>query len=293
MAESDHVPRMIDETVEEIEEMQTHSSSVVAIKAARALTSLADESFPSVDEYLRSLERNSRALRRANPSHASLQNTQREVLRTVEGTDPSSVADAKRCTEEAVDAMVDRIDAAKSRAAENAVELLEDGTTILTHDYSSTVLETIYHAVSDGIELTVYVTEARPRYLGRKTARTLAEVRGVETHLVVDGAAGHFLPEVDRVLLGMTCIVGETLYNRVGTYPIAATAADLDVPVTVVGSGAKIIEDGFAFENELRSPSEVMREPADGFAVENPAYDATPRSLLDGVVTDEGHRTCE
>jgi translation initiation factor eIF-2B subunit delta len=31
-----------------------------------------------------------------------------------------------------------------------------------------------------------------------------------------------------------------------------------------------------------------MREPADGFVVENPAYDATPTRLVDTVVTDEG-----
>ena len=70
---------MIDETAEEIADMQTHSSSVVAVKAARALRELTDREFPSVDEYLRSLERNSNALRRANPSHASLHNTPREI----------------------------------------------------------------------------------------------------------------------------------------------------------------------------------------------------------------------
>jgi translation initiation factor 2B subunit (eIF-2B alpha/beta/delta family) len=60
------------------------------------------------------------------------------------------------------------------------------------------------------------------------------------------------------------------------------------VPVTVVGSAAKIVEGGFAFENEDRAASEVMLEPAEGFAIENPAYDATPTRLLDAVVTDEG-----
>jgi translation initiation factor eIF-2B subunit delta len=31
-----------------------------------------------------------------------------------------------------------------------------------------------------------------------------------------------------------------------------------------------------------------MREPADGFEIRNPAYDATPTRLLDAVITDEG-----
>jgi hypothetical protein len=71
---------MIDETAEEIREMQTHSSSVVAVKAAEALRSLFDNEFGSVEEYLRSLDANSSALRGANPSHASLWSTQNEIV---------------------------------------------------------------------------------------------------------------------------------------------------------------------------------------------------------------------
>ena len=60
------------------------------------------------------------------------------------------------------------------------------------------------------------------------------------------------------------------------------------MPVTVVGSGAKVVDGGFRFENEIRSPSEVMLEPVEGIELENPAYDATPVDLIDEVITDEG-----
>ena len=280
---------MIDETVEEIREMQTHSSSVVAVKAARALASLTEREFRSLDDYLRDVERNSTALRQANPSHASLQNTQREIVDALDAEFPDIEA-AKARTQEAVREVVERVEMAKRRAAEYGAMALEDGMTVLTHDYSSTVLEAIELAGREGAELTVYVTEARPRYLGRKSARTLAAIDPVETHLVVDSACGHFLPECDRVLMGMDCIVGETLYNRIGSLPIAATAAETDTPVTVIGSGAKVIDEGFVFENEFRASSEVMREPAEGFWIENPAYDATPLRLVDSVITDEGMR---
>jgi translation initiation factor eIF-2B subunit delta len=279
---------MIDETVEEIREMRTHSSSVVAVKAARALETLTEREFRSLDDYLRAVERNATALRQANRSHASLQNTQREIVDTVTDADPDDIAAAKARTGEAVRTVIERVEMAKRRAAEYGAAAIEDGMTLLTHDYSSTVLEAIELAARDGAALDVYVTEARPRYLGRKSARTLARIDRVEPHLIVDSACGHFLPECDRVLFGMDCIVGDTLYNRVGTFPIAATAAACEVPVTVIGSGAKIIDDGFVFENEFRSGSEVMREPAEGFRLENPSYDATPVELLDSVVTDEG-----
>ncbi|QLK25313.1 translation initiation factor eIF-2B [Natrinema zhouii] len=281
---------MIDETAEEIREMQTHSSSVVAVHATQALEELVEREFATVEEYIRALERNGSVLRRANPSHASLQNAVREVVDDVTDAEPDSVEDAHRLTSEKIDEVVSRIESGKRLAAENAVDVLTDGATILTHDYSSTVIQALEQATAAGKTFKVYVTEARPRYLGRKTARTLAEMDRVETTLLTDSAHGIYLEECDRVVVGMDCIVDETLYNRVGTFPIASTAARLDVPVTVLGSASKIVSEGFVFENEFRPGSEVMAEPADGFDVENPAYDATPVELLESVITDEGRQ---
>jgi len=281
---------MIDETVEEIADMQTHSSSVVAVKAAEALRELTETEFPAVSEYVRALEQNSDALRRANPSHASLHTTQREIVERVKDAAVESVAEAQAETSRVIDAVVDSVEKGKRRAATEAADFLLDAgvETILTHDYSTTVLSAITRAIEEDAELTVYVTEARPRFLGRRMARRLAKYETVDTKMIIDGASGHVLPDIDRVLLGMTCIVDEQLYNRVGTYPLVATAADCDVPVTSVGSAAKVVDGGFAFENDFRSASEVMREPAEGFQIENPAYDATPTRLLDTIVTDEG-----
>ncbi|MFB6296140.1 MAG: translation initiation factor eIF-2B [Halobacteriales archaeon] len=279
---------MIDETVEEIREMQTHSSSVVAVRAAEALRELLDREFATVAEYERDLERNSSALRRANPSHASLWTTQRRIVREVTEGDAGTVEEAKAVTADAIDRVVSDVEDAKDAAAANLADRLEDGETILTHDYSTTVLEGIERATADGATFEVFVTEARPRFQGRRTARTLAGIEGVDPTLVVDGAAGHYLPECDRILVGMDCVVGDTLYNRVGTYPLAATAADAGVPVVVAGSSTKLIDGGFRFENDFRSPIEVLREPSEGFEVGNPSYDATPTRLVDRVITDDG-----
>jgi len=277
---------MIDETVAEIEEMQTHSSSVVAIKAATALRELTDREFPTVEEYIRTLERNSRALRRANRSHASLHTTQREIVDTVADADPGDVSTAKGLTVEAIDRVVGDVESAKDRAAERGAAALAEEDVLFTHDFSSTVLAAVEAAVDDGATFEVYVSESRPRYLGRKMARKLGAIDGVDVTLLVDAASGYYLPEADRVVVGMDCIVDGTLYNRIGTYPLATAAAQEDVPMTVIGADSKFVDGAFAFETEIRSPSEVHREPADEFTVGNPAYDATPLSLLDSVVTD-------
>lgn len=283
---------MIDETVAEIREMQTHSSSVVAVKATRALEELVDREYVTLEEFDRDLEHNAGVLRRANPSHASLHRAMRDVVDRVAG-ETASVAEARELLASVVDDVAERIQAGKREAAATAAETFTDGEVVFTHDYSSTVLEAMETAVSEGTGLTVYVSEARPRYLGRKTARRLAGMDLVDVHMVVDAAAGHVLADCDRVVLGMDCIVGDSYYNRIGTFPVVAAAARLDVPVDVVGSGTKVVADGFRFENEFRPPSEVMREPVEDIEIENPAYEATPVALIDRVLTDEGVRDPE
>lgn len=278
---------MIDETVRQVEEMQTQSASIVAIKAAEALRELTEREYRTVEEFLRALDRNSSALLRANRSHAPLYTTQQRIVDDVTEADPDTVEEAKQALLDVIDDVVTRVETSKDGAGEKAASLIDDGDVLLTHENSSTVMAALEHAIDDGKSFELYVTESRPRYLGRRTARQLADREGVGVTLIVDGAVGHFLPECDRVLLGMNCLIDDTVYNRIGTYPIAVTANDVGVPATVVGSSAKFIGSGFTFENDDRPVSEVQREPADGFDIANPGYDATPTRLLDTVVTED------
>jgi len=277
---------MINETVEEIEEMQTQSASIVAVRAATALRELLDREHPTVEEFLRDLEQNSSALRRANTSHAPLYTSQQRIVGAVTEPEPETVAEAKERLDETIETVVTEIERSKAAAGDRAASLIDDGDVILTHENSSSVMAALEAASEAGTEFDVYVTESRPRFLGRRTARDLSDQEGIDVTLIVDGAAGHFMSECDRVLVGMNCLIGETMYNRIGTYGIALAADAQDVPFTVVASSAKFIGSGFVFENDYREASEVVREPADGFEVANPAYDATPIELLDEVVTE-------
>ena len=285
---SDERTSTIDETVRQVQEMQTQSASIVAVKAAKALRELTEREYRTVDEFFRALERNSSALQRANRSHAPLHTTQQRIVNDVTDADPGTVDAAKEMLLDVIDDVVSKVESSKEQAGSNAASLVDDGDVVLTHENSSTVMATLQHALGDGKSFELYVTESRPRFLGRRTARNLAGNESVDVTLIVDGAAGHFLRECDRVLVGMNCLIDDTVYNRVGTYPIAATADDIGVPVTVVGASAKFIGRGFTFENDYRLASEVQREPADGYDIVNPGYDATPTRLVDNVVTEDG-----
>ena len=278
---------MIDETVRQIEEMESQSASVVAVQAARALRELAERDPPTVEEFVRLVDQNSSALRRANPSHAPLHTTQKRIVEAVTDADVDTVEEAKETLLDAIDSVVTEVESSKQLAAEHAAELVDDGDVLLTHENSSTVMATLEAVLDAGTEFDLYVTESRPNFLGRRTARQLRDRDGVDVTLIVDSAAGYYLSECDRVFVGMNCLIDERMYNRVGTYAISATANDQEVPVTVVASSAKFIGSGFAFQNNFAPASEVMLEPADGFEVANPRYDVTPTRLLDTVVTEE------
>ncbi|SDN11882.1 translation initiation factor eIF-2B subunit delta [Halogranum gelatinilyticum] len=277
----------IDDTVRRIEEMDTQSASVVAVEAAEALRELADRECYSVDEFVRLVERNSSALQRANSSHAPLHTTQQRIVESLTETEADTVDEAKERLLAAIDDVVEEVESSKRLAAERAAELLSDGDVLLTHENSSTVMATLERALEAGKTFELYVTESRPRFLGRRTARQLAEWPGVDVTLITDSAAGYYLSECDRVLVGMNCLIDDVVYNRIGTYPIATAAADQDVPMTVIASSAKFIGSGFDFQNKFRPGSEVLLEPMEGFAVENPAYDATPIRLVETIVTEE------
>ena len=280
---------MIDETVAEIQAMETHSSSIVVLKASEALRELLDREYDSLEGFERDLEHNAGALRRSNPSHASMHSALREIEHDVIG-EAATVAEAKELVEAVIEQTVSKVQSGKREAAARAAETLSDGDSFVTHDYSSTVLEAVRRAAESGLELTACVTEARPRFLGRKAVREFADIDGVTPRLFVDSGMAHALEDADRVILGMTCLVDDTYYNRVGTYPLVATAAELDIPVSVVGASAKIV-DGFTFRNEIRDAVEVTREPIEGVTVENPVYDGSPLALIDQVITEEGIRT--
>jgi len=278
---------MIDETIQQIEDLETQSASIVAVKAAEALRELTEREVHTVEDFRRLVERNSSALQRANRSHAPLYTTQQRIVNTLSEADLDSVEEAKELLLTAIDDVVEEVESSKQRAAERAADLIDDGDVLLVHENSSTVMATLETALDSGKEFDLYVTESRPRFLGRKTARDLVDRAGADVTLIVDGAVGHYLPECDRVFVGMNCLIDQTIYNRVGTYPIVVTANDIGVPVTAVGSSSKFIGSGFSFQNNYRPPSEVLLEPAEGFSVANPGYDATPTRLLDTVVTEE------
>jgi ribose 1,5-bisphosphate isomerase len=166
-----------------------------------------------------------------------------------------------------------------------------DGSRVLTHCHSSAVSEILRAAKEDGVDFELFITETRPRYQGRITAREMAEA-GVKATMLVDSAVRTFLKRVDLVLVGSDAITSEgNVINKIGTSLIALAAQEARTPFYVATELFKFdpqtIHGDFEVIEE-RSPDEVWTDPPEGLIIRNPAFDVTRREYIHGIICEEG-----
>jgi ribose 1,5-bisphosphate isomerase len=168
---------------------------------------------------------------------------------------------------------------------------VRDGNTILTHCHSSTVSATLVEAHRRGERFKVIVTETRPKFQGRITAKEMVEA-GIDTTMIVDSAARHIMKEIDFVVVGSDAITSEgNVINKVGTSQVALAASEARVPFYVVSTLLKFDPVTIYGEYEAieeRETGEIWEVPPKGLKLRNPAFDVTRRDYIHGIITEEG-----
>jgi len=164
-------------------------------------------------------------------------------------------------------------------------QAIPERATVLTHSYSETCLRALLACADKGVR--VYATESRPLCEGRKMAESLQE-GGVNVTLLTDAEAGHFMREMQMVLVGAdTVLTNGSLINKMGTYLIAVAARDRALPFRVACDTWKFLIERGVPELEEKGPEEVV-EKATEFAVRNIYFDITPARLIASFITEEG-----
>jgi len=187
------------------------------------------------------------------------------------------------------------------RMAHHAVGLFSPGSRVLTHcntgglatgGYGS-ALGAIRAAWERGLVAHVWVDETRPRLQGARLTAWELERLGIPFSVIADAAAASLMAagEVDRVVTGADRIAANgDAANKIGTYPLALAAAHHDLPFVVVAPTSTLDLDtatGADIPIEERDATEVSSR----FPARNPAFDVTPASLIEEIVTEEGvHR---
>jgi len=189
------------------------------------------------------------------------------------------------------DELIESFSTARRRIAEIGSRRIGSGDRILTHCHSSAVNEVFKLAKKRGIDFHVLVTETRPVYQGRITAKELLEA-GIDTTMIVDSAVRSFIKGVDFAVVGADAITSEgNIINKIGTSLVALAADEARIPFYVVSTLLKFDPQTIHGEYEAieeRSAAEVWPDAPRGLAIRNPAFDVTRRDHVHGIICEEG-----
>eukprot|EP00657_Telonema_sp_P-1_P002603 TRINITY_DN16023_c0_g1_i1.p1 TRINITY_DN16023_c0_g1~~TRINITY_DN16023_c0_g1_i1.p1 ORF type:complete len:185 (-),score=31.23 TRINITY_DN16023_c0_g1_i1:42-596(-) len=144
-----------------------------------------------------------------------------------------------------------------------------------------------------------YCTETRPYNQGSRLTAFELVFEKIPSTLICDSAAASLMSRkgVDAIVVGADRVVanGDTA-NKIGTYALAIIGAHHGVKFYVAAPFTTLdvnLPSGNEIVIEERNPDELtclngQRVAAEGIGVWNPAFDVTPASLIQGIITEYG-----
>lgn len=257
------------EVVKSIKSMKTRGATKTAIVGLKTLRDVAEKR-----GFGKEFNQAAKKLESARPTAVVMHN----VIKQVKGEK----------TLEAIDKMVYYLANIDDIIAFKNHKIVEKGSTILTHCHSAAVVSLLSYARKKKIKFKVVVTETRPRYQGKITAKEL-EHAGIDVTYIIDAAAGEFINKIDAMVVGCDSIRKEGIVNKIGTYPLAVLAHEKKVPVYFVGGTIKLdIRKKFKIEERPEGEVLVRGLPGVEMDVKNPAFDITPWKYVTAVLTEKG-----
>ncbi len=209
------------------------------------------------------------------------------------------VAEAKKIREEDI--------AINEAIGRNGAPLIPEGKSVLTHCNAGalatagfgTALGVIRAAVQKGKKIHVFVDETRPFLQGARLTAWELQRDGIETTLITDNMAGHFLKSgrIGCVIVGADRIAANgDVANKIGTYSVAVLAKENGVPFYVAAPISTLdltLPSGDHIPIEERAPKEVTHIHGFPIAPEhihvaNPAFDVTPHRYVSAIITERG-----
>ncbi len=275
----------VEERIEQVRNDREHGSRWLVRETMMILRDLAHDTHGSQEEQRQRLYAAGRNLAQARPSMAALASAVGRIL-TAQGG-PDAIA-------QKAEQLLQEYDTATAKITEHAKPLLHG--TILTCSISGTVLDVI-SGCRQSIKQ-VIVTEGRPRYEGRDTARILSQ-QGIAVTLITDAQADIFMPQCDSVVVGADSVLADgDVLNKAGTALFGWSARGYHVPFYVLCETPKISsqrwQDGAEHWQgnlallEEKEGTEVLDFPMNGVTVRNFYFDRTPHQLIAKVITEQG-----
>ena len=292
------LPAQASKIAEDIRSMRVRGARLIARSAVEALQIVArNSSAGDITTFVAELASAARFLLQTRPTAVSLPNGIRFVMHRVNRAKEggASLETIRATAVKAAQEFIDNTDTAIQRIGEIGARRIRDGDVLLTHCNSSAVISIMKTAWNQGTKFEVYVTETRPRFQGRITAKALAGI-GIPVTLILDDAVRYFMHDVDKVLVGADAVTANgALVNKIGTSLLALAAHEANVRVFAAAETYKFSPEtmiGELVTVEERDPSEVISShelrPLGAVRVRNPSFDVTPPEFIDLIITEQG-----
>ena len=283
---------IVNETAGRIKRLEIQGATNVAINAVKALSAeLLKLEKTDRDAVLSLLKSGTEVLEDSRSTEPMMRNGLRYLTSHINESHWETSTIFRQIVQQTSLDILTLYNEAVERIIEIGARRFHDGNVVLTHCHSSAVTATLIKAKENGVNFSVIQTETRPKYQGRITGRELVDA-GIDTTMIVDSAARHFMKEADFVVVGSDAITSEgNVINKVGTSQVALAAHEARIPFYVVSTLLKfdpVTIYGEFEEIEERDSTEVWAQPPKGLKIRNPAFDVTRRDYIHGIITEEG-----
>lgn len=171
--------------------------------------------------------------------------------------------------------------------------LIKKDAIIFTHCHSTNVVKALIYAHKKGKKFEIYITETRPLYQGRKTAKELRRA-GIKVTMFVDSAFAVALEKENKkdkiysnkVFLGADALLKKGIINKIGSKTIAELSCLHKIPLYVVADSWKFTKGKVPIEQ--RPLNEVWDRAPRNIKIRNPAFEFVSKKYITGIITELG-----
>ncbi len=182
-----------------------------------------------------------------------------------------------------INRLLNQLETSKKKIARIGNKIIKRNSRIMTHCHSGEALAVIKN--SKNKKISVIGTHTEPLEQGIKTAKELATAK-IPTTLINDLAIGHFMKDVDMVIVGADALRLSGFVNKIGTHILAEEARRHKKPFYVVANTLKFDKRKKLVIEER--PSVEIHKKIKGVKIRNPSFDLVSWKLVTAVVTEKG-----
>jgi translation initiation factor 2B subunit (eIF-2B alpha/beta/delta family) len=275
---NDLILKKIEQYIEKIHNDNTSSSVKLAEKSANILKYLT-----TITDSRDIFRKTAISLLEAQPSMASIFNLVNNLMLRI---DKEKNKNIKNLVESYCNNFIQELKVTEQLISKNANELIKNNSLIITHSFSSSILNALFFAKKSGKIFTVICTESRPMNEGIQLAKKLDQ-KGIKVKLIIDSAVFSFINSADIILVGADAITTNGLVNKIGTKGIVHYAYIYKKPTYALCSTIKLLPDMYKIKlDQQKNQFEILNENISNITTLNYYFDLTSLDFFDGIITE-------